>query len=409
MKAVSRCLLFVLLSLPLVLQAASHPSRYLFVWAMEASHPQADTMALSSTDLPARRAALGLGRDFLAVFDMAPGPSFGRFVAMVPAGPAAMAHHTNYAEPADDMLYANDWLANRTEVFDLRQPQHPQLARTVGSVGALGYPHSFVALADGHTLATFQYSGGFNHAAGGLVEFDAKGRVVRSASAEVAGHPNVRPYSLAVVQQADRVVTSSADMMGAQVSHVVQIWRLSDLTLLQTLQLPHEPDWIYVTAADSSEPRVLADGKTVLVPTFNCGLFLLNNLTGAQPTLQHVYDFGYRTCEVPVVAGNFLVETMQSGHAIVSLDVHDPAHPREVSRLLLPPDEYPHWLGLEPGGDRLAITGYGALATRVRFARIDRRTGALQLEPDMTIDLSHAPQGGWHGSAMPHGVVFSRP
>jgi len=409
MKAVFRCLLLALLAMPLALQAASHPSRYLFVWAMEASHPQADTMALASTDLPARRAALGLGRDFLAVFDMAPGPSFGRLVAMVPAGPAAMAHHTHYAEPADDMLYANDWLANSTYVFDLRQPLHPRLARTVGSVGDLGYPHSFAALAGGNTLATFQYSDGFNHAAGGLVEFDPKGRVVRSVSARVPGHPDVRPYSLAVVEQADRVITSSADMMGAQVSHVVQIWRLSDLTLLHTLQLPHEPDGIYDSAADSSEPRVLADGKTVLVPTFNCGLFLLKNLTSAQPSLQHVYDFGYRTCEVPVVAGDFLVEAMQSGHAIVSLDVHDPQHPREVSRILLPPDEYPHWLGLEPGGDRFAITGYGALATRVRFARIDRHTGALQLEPAMTIDLSHAPPAGWRGSAMPHGAVFSRP
>lgn len=409
MKVMFRCLLFVALVLPLALQAASHPGRYLFVWAMESSHPQADTMALSSTDLSARRAALGLGRDFLAVFDVAPGPSFGRFVAMVPAGPAAMAHHTNYAMPADDMLYANDWLANRTYVFNLREPLHPHLERSFGSVGALGYPHSFVALAKGHTLATFQYAGGFNHAAGGLVEFDADGRVVRTASAEVAAHPNVRPYSLAVVASADRVITGSADMMGAQVSHVVQIWRLSDLKLLQTLPLPHEADWIYDTAADASEPRVLSDGKTVLVPTFNCGLFLLGNLSGAQPTLQHVYDFGYRMCEVPVVAGDFLVESMQSGHAIVSLDVHDPEHPREVSRILLPPDEYPHWLALEPGGDRLAITGYGALATRVRFARIDRRTGALALDPDMTIDFSHAPAGAWHGSAIPHGVVFSRP
>jgi hypothetical protein len=41
---------------------------------------------------------------------------------------------------------------------------------------------------------------------------------------------------------------------------------------------------------------------------------------------------------VPAVAGDFLVEAMQSGHAIVSLDVHDPEHPREVSRILLPPD-----------------------------------------------------------------------
>jgi hypothetical protein len=104
----------------------------------------------------------------------------------------------------------------------------------------------------------------------------------------------------------------------------------------------------------------------------------------------------------------FLVETMQSGHAVVSLDVHDPQHPREVSRVLLPPDEYPHWLALEPDGNRLVITGYGALATRARFATIDGRTGKLTLAPE-TIDFTRKWPNGWQGSAMPHGAVFSNP
>jgi hypothetical protein len=123
-----------------------------------------------------------------------------------------------------------------------------------------------------------------------------------SSAANARIDPNIRPYSLAVVEKQDRVVTSSADMMGAQTSHVVQIWRLSDLRLLKTLALPKPPDWYYDDAADSSEPRLLGDGETVVVPTFRCGLFLLRNLAGAHPALEHVYDFGYRLCEVPVVA-----------------------------------------------------------------------------------------------------------
>jgi hypothetical protein len=383
-------------------------SHYLFVWAMEAQRPLAPVPEMTPADIPARRGGLGLGKDFLAVFDVRPGPSFGKLFAMLPVGDAAQAHHTNYAEPPNDALYANDWLGNRTYVFDLHDPVHPRLVRKFGSVGALGYPHSFVYLPNGDTLATFQYSGGFNRAAGGLVEFDPKGRVVRAASAAASGHPDIRPYSLAIVPKLDRVVTSSADMMGAQVSHVAQVWRLSDLKLVKTLQLPPPPDWYYDTAADSSEPRVLPDGKTVVVPTFNCGLFLVRNLTSGNPTLRHVYDLGYRMCEVPVVAGNFLVEAAQSGHAIVSLDVSDPEHPHEVNRILLPPDEYPHWLALEPGGDRLAITGYGALDTKVRFATVDRGTGKLTLLPD-TIDFTRTWPDGWHGSAIPHGAVFSNP
>lgn len=407
-KTISRCAFLLLLAFPLIAIAAPAPSHYLFVWAMEAKHPHASTLTLMSADVAARRRTQGLGKDFLAVYDIQPGPSFGRLVTMLPVGDAAMAHHTNYAEPPDDVLYANDWAANRTYVFDLHNPQHPRLLRQFGGVGAYGYPHSFVHLSNGNTLATFQYSGGFNRAAGGLVEIDPHGQVVRTASALVPGHPNIRPYSLAVVEKLDRAVTGSADMMGAQASHVAQVWRLSDLRLIKTMRLPQQADWFYDTAADTSEPRVLADGKTVVVPTFNCGLYLVQGLAGAHPTLKHVYDFGYRLCEVPVVAGDFLVETMQSGHAIVSLDMHDPEHPHEVSRILLPPGEYPHWLGLEPSGDRLAITGPGALATRIRFATINRRTGALTLDPS-TINLTRAWPDGWHGSAIPHGAVFSNP
>lgn len=398
---------FVLI-FPSLAMAAPASSHYLFVWAMEAKHPHAADTAMTPADIAARRDRLGLGKDFLAIFDVQQGPSFGKLVAMLPVGSAVQAHHTNYAEPANDVLYANDWLGNRTYVFDLRDPVHPRLARKFASVGALGYPHSFVYLPNGNTLATFQYSDGFNHAAGGLVEFDPQGKVVMTASAAASGYPNIRPYSLAIVPKLDRVVTSSADMMGAQVSHVAQVWRLSDLKLIQTMPLPPQPDWLYDTAADSSEPRLLADGKTVVVPTFNCGLFMVRNLASDHPTLKHVHDLGYRMCEVPVVVGNFLVEAAQSGHAIVSLDVRDPEHPHEVSRILLPPDEYPHWLALEPGGDRLVITGYGALDTKARFATIDRQTGKLALDP-ATIDFTRTWPDGWRGSAIPHGAVFSNP
>jgi len=304
------------------------------------------------------------------------------------------------------VLFANDWLAGRTYTFDLADPSNPRLIAQFRNAGPYMYPHSFVYLSNGKTLATFQYTKGFNRGPGGLVELDSRGHAVKmSSAADASVDPNIRPYSAAVVEGLDRVVTSSADMMGAQTSRVVQIWRLSDLRLLHTIVLPKPPDWYYDDAADSSEPRVLADGETVVVPTFRCGLFLLQNLAGTHPSLQHVYDFGYRLCEVPVLAGNYLLETMQSGHAIVSLDLRDPAHPREVSRLLLDAAEYPHWMALEPGGNRLVITGYGALATHARFVTLDR-DGQLTLEPE-SIDFTRAWPDGWNGSAIPHGAVFS--
>lgn len=373
-----------------MLLAAAPPlrySHYLFVWAMEVPH----------------------GRPFIAVFDVSPSAvPFGKLVATRAVNTnAMMVHHTNYALPPNDVLFANDWSAGRTYTFDLSDPSHPRLIAQFRNAGPYMYPHSFVYLSNGKTLATFQYTKGFNRGPGGLVELDDRGRVIKmSSAADARVDPNIRPYSVAVIEKLDRAVSSSADMMGAQTSRAVQIWRLSDLRLLHTIVLPKPPDWYYDDAADSSEPRVLADGETVVVPTFRCGLFLVQNLIGAHPSLQHVYDFGYRLCEVPVLAGNYLVETMQSGHAIVSLDLRDPAHPREVSRLLLAADEYPHWVALEPGGNRLVITGYGALATRARFATIDRDDGRLTLQPE-SIDFTRAWPDNWNGSAIPHGAVFS--
>ncbi|HJU27400.1 MAG TPA: hypothetical protein VJ722_12035, partial [Rhodanobacteraceae bacterium] len=107
---------------PLAAIAAPPASHYLFVWAMEAKHPLASVPEMTPADIPARRSGLGLGKDLLAVFDVQPGPSFGKLVAMLPVGDAAQAHHTNYAEPPDDTFYANDWLGNRTYVFDLHDP-----------------------------------------------------------------------------------------------------------------------------------------------------------------------------------------------------------------------------------------------------------------------------------------------
>lgn len=266
-------------------------SRYLFVWAMEAQHPNAfvpDPVAGKSSSrqmMDAMRDGMGLGKDFIAVFDVVPDAHpFGSLVAMLPVGAAVMAHHTNYALPPDSVLYANDWMANRTYVFNLRDPLHPSLQRQFGNAGTYGWPHSFAHLPNGNTLATFQYADGFNGAPGGLVEFDPSGGVVTTSSAaDNKADPNIRPYSLTVVENLDRVVTGSADMMGAQLSHVVQVWRLSDLKLLNTIVLPGPQYWYSDPSSDSSEPRLLADGKTVVVPTFNCGLFLMRNLAADAP------------------------------------------------------------------------------------------------------------------------------
>lgn len=376
----------------LMLCSAAPRERYLAVWGMEAN------------EFPAK----GEGRDFLAVFDV--GSEFGKLVAFVPAQThAVMAHHANESMPPDRLLFASDFMTSQGDVFDLNDPSRPFIAGSFGAVQSYAHPHSFAALSNGHTLATYQLKGPNDDEAGALVEFDQHGGVVRESDAAApALDPNVRPYGLLALENIDRVVTTSAPMPGVKLTaptHVVQIWRLSDLKLLQTIDLnPSENG----AAADSADDATLLnDGKTVMVKTGHCGLFTLNDVATTHARVELVYDFGGRGCSgVPAVAGHYWVEAMMSAHAIVTLDVKDPTHPIEVSHMYLGAKALPHWLSLEPGTGNIVITGYGSLINRISFASIDLETGSITLDP-RSIDMRHSTlPDGWNGAAIPHAAVF---
>jgi hypothetical protein len=102
--------------------------------------------------------------------------------------------------------------------------------------------------------------------------------MLRATSAANTLDRDLRPYSLAVVPQLDRVVTTSADMHGVTVGRSVQVWRLSDLTLLHTVLLPPGPRGN--EHLHPAEVRVLGDGTSVMVATFRCGLYVLSELDG---------------------------------------------------------------------------------------------------------------------------------
>jgi hypothetical protein len=370
-------------------------SRYLFAWCMETTP-----------------AAKRFGRDFIAVFDIASdSKSFGRLVAMLPVGTQAlMAHHTNYEMPANGMLFANDFMAGQSFVFDLRDPSQPHLVAQFGAAGPYTYPHSFATLDNGNVIATYQTKGSGDKVAGAVVELDDKGRVIRTSDAsDPKADSFIRPYSLQVVPKLNRVVTSSSDMnLNVASSHVVQIWRLSDLKLIKSVVLPPGPRrWQKSVGTNSAEPRLLTDGVTVLVGTFTCGLYRINGLAGMNPTAQLVYDFGDRVCAIPVVAAHYWVEAIMSSHSVVSLDVSNPSQPFEVGHLAFGGNDIPHWVALEPSGNRIVVTGMGEMATRAYFATIDPQTGALTLDP-RSISFARTWPDGWNGTAVPHGAVFSR-
>ena len=360
--------------------------------------------------------------DFLAVLDADPrSATYASVVATVPVGVAGTRpHHTEHEMPASGILWANGFTASRTFRFDLRDPMRPRLLGSAGDTTHFAHPHSYARLPNGNVLATFQRrTGSGHHETGGLVELNPAGDVVRSAGAGVAIDPGIRPYSLTVLPAMDRVVTTATDMHLQTRSRAVQIWRLSDLALLQTILLPPGPRGDENTM--TAEPRVLEDGRTVLVNTFTCGLYRLDGLDTDSATAAWVYSTPWRQppfCAVPVVVGDVWIQANGPEHAVVGLNVSNPSQPREISRLTLGPNEVPHWVALEPGGDRLVITGYGGIESRVLVAQVDRTSGAIRLDttfrtrggalPGVDFASVRWPHGG-SGRAIPHGAVFSRP
>jgi hypothetical protein len=372
---------------------------YLFVWA---------------TDVGAKKS------DFLAVIDVdASSPRYGEVIATAPTGvPLSIAHHTEHVMPNGGVLFANGFGGGQTFLFDLHDPVHPKVAGSFLGADDFMHPHSFVREPNGNVLATYQMRGHENGEPGALVELSPQGKVLRiSPAADPKGEPFIRPYSLAIVPKLDRVVTTSADMHAKAVSHSVQVWRLSDLKLLKTVRLPAGPRG--TEGDDPAEPRVLEDGRTVVVSTFNCGMFLLNGLEGQQPAAELIHALPMGECALPVVAGRYWVATDTSIPGLVSLDMTNPHKPAEVSRLVFGKGQQPHWISLAPDGERIVVSGgKDALETRVLMARIDRRTGKLELderfrdkgaaEAGVSFDRKSWPHGDT-GRALPHGAVFSLP
>jgi hypothetical protein len=361
--------------------------------------------------------------DFLAVLDVTEDSArYGRLVTTLPVpGRGHGPHHTEHEMPADRQLFANGFGSGQTFIFDLTDPAHPRIAGRFADVEGFSHPHSFLRLPDGHVLATFQ----MRHDAagmtpGGVVELTPAGQPVRSRSANAPGlDPATRVYSAGIIPALDRIVTTTTDMDGdSPASRQLQIWRLSDLTLLHTITLPDGPrgDESMLTA----EPRVLADGRTVLVSTFSCSLYLMERLESRSPSARLVASFPRKErtyCAIPVVAGNYYLVTVPAWSAVVSLDISDPSAPREASRVTLGPDDVPHWIALSPDRRRVVVTGYGAMKHRVVIARFDSATGALAVDerfreegasaPGFRMDDKSWPHGG-NAKGIPHGAVFSR-
>ena len=379
------------------------PSPYLFVWTGDDDEKDSD---------------------FLAVIDALPSsPTYGEIVATLPVGVRATSpHHTEYEFPVGSILFANGWGAGRTFIIDLNNPKKPSLAGQFTQTADYGFPHSFARLPNGNVLATFQVKSKGYEPPGGLVELTARGKVLRASSADVPGLDKklLWPYSLTVLPQIDRVVTTSTEMglpgWASPQSHGssnhehtltdtnhIQIWSLKDLRLLATIPLPAAPNG--KAQLNPAEPRVLPDGS-VYVNTFNCGLYRVLGVEGSDPKAEFVYSFpGAGTkfeCAVPVVVGKFWIQTDPSLPGLIALDVSNPAKPVEVSRLVFDKRfEKTHWVAADRSASRVVVTGNNR--SWVLIVNVDSETGKLTLDENFKVKGADDPGVDFDRPRWPHG------
>lgn len=374
-------------------------SPYLFVWAADAD---------------------GQDSDFLAVLDADPKSSnYGDVLTTIAVGFPSGAHHSEHRMPVDSQLFVNGFSSGRSYVIDLQDPLKPRLATEFTGFANLAHPHSFERLPNGNVLATFQNQNGDRGSTGGIVELTPSAEYVRSSSAVVPDFPEIRPYSLLPLPADDLVVTTTTDMWEEVTADSVQFWKLSDLSLLRTVRIPEGPrgdEQLY-----PAEPRLMADGKSVMVNTFNCGLYQIRGIATNDPVFDHIYTFRMpdrsileHSCALAATFGPFWVQTVPSRHGLVTLDLTNPADPQETHFLSLGEGLFPHWIALEPNEKRLVVTGFGEMLNRLMMLSVDSKTGALSVDRAFGVNGTTSFSGpnwphGSTGAAIPHGSVFSNP
>jgi hypothetical protein len=203
-------------------------------------------------------------------------------------------------------------------------------------------------------------------------------------------------------------------MNSERTANVVQVWRLSDLTLLKTLAVPAVP-------GDSAhmypfEIRTLADGRTAFMNSYYCGFFRITDLD-KDPKIQRVMAMPLPNigCSVPVIDGKFMIMPIAYAHRFATIDISDPSHPKEVASLPTDSTFFPHWASPDPGSDRLVFSDQGDGPPRLLMAHFDRATGRLSWDErfrdpgSRTFGVSYnraSWPNGVKGMAMPHGALF---
>lgn len=389
------------------------PSPYLYVWAGDADRAEGD-------------------QDFLIVVDADPSSStFGEVLTTAPVGSTGNGpHHAEPVAPQDGLLFANGFGGDRTFLFDLTSPTQPVVAGELQLPPEYNFLHTFLRMQSGHVLTTAQ-EGGRDHpgTVGGLVEFDAEGGFVQAGSAAAEGYETIRPYAIDLFPDADRVLSSSFSMKLERSDNVVQLWRLSDLTLLATVPVPpirqaNDPPCYFdelVAGEDCSADRVPGHDRTfeirrltddlAILNTLTCGFYAVSGIQADALELEVIMNWpDMVACGVTTVVGDHYIVPVGMSDRVISVDVSDPLHPVSMDTIYVGDGFSPHWAQVDPGTNRFILTGNGPSGPMVRLYHVDANTGEITPDDDFgSLDLEREvwPHGA-SGPAAPHAALFGR-
>ena len=121
---------------------------------------------------------------------------------------------------------------------------------------------------------------------------------------------------------------------------------------------------------------------------------------------------------MPILTGHYWLAGVPAEHAVIVLDVADPEHPREVSRVSVGDNEEPHWMAIDRTGRRVVVNSGGYVASNRLFVMNFNPDNGQLIMDERFRDAGGTQAGvnlsartwphGFTGSAAPHGTVFSR-
>lgn len=384
-------------------QAGAKPARFLYVWTGTGTAPT------------------WKGINSLVVIDVNPAsPKYGTVINAITVDTAGRApHHTEFELPkGGSKFFLNDYGADRSYLVDFGDAANPKIVARTDKVPEAHMMHSFARLPNGNIVATIQH--GVNAGPGdpgGIAEIDDGGKLLKYSSSIDPAFPEakIRTYGITTLPAIDRIVTTSSPMDTERSANVIQVWRASDLKLLKTVPVPQG-------ATDSAgvypfEVRTLADGRTVMLNTYYCGFYRITDIDKAPKVervmvMEHPKNIG---CSVPAIAGKFMVMPIAYAHRFATIDISDPAQPKEVRSLAMDSTFFPHWIARDSGSDRVVATDQGDGIPMVMLGRFDAATGKIMWDerfrdagaakPGMSF-LNVLWPNGVKGKATPHGAVF---